>query len=97
MLIGTDRTVVSGHSAGGHLALIMRTGDFSLNFELPADAVAGATFVGAKLDMEPILLVPGCEVLLVTAETLRELSSSCNPPAPGVPLSVAVGGRETRE
>ena len=68
---------MSGHSAGDHLALIIRTGDFSLNFELPADAVTGTTIVGAMLDMEPILLVPGCEVLFVTAETLRELSRSC--------------------
>ncbi len=92
-----DRIYISGHSAGGHLAMMMCTGDFTRECGLPDDVVKGATIVSAMLDLEPILLVPGAEELFVTEETVRELSPRYNPPAPHIPLVVAVGGRETDE
>ena len=92
-----EEIFVSGHSAGGHLAMMMCTGDFNRDLGLPEDVVKGATIVSAMLDLEPIMLVPGCEDLFVTAETVRELSPRYNPPAPHIPLVVAVGGLETSE
>ena len=92
-----DAIYLSGHSAGGHLAMMMCTGDFNRAFGLPADVIKGATIVSAMLDLEPILLVPGCEDLAVTKETFRELSPKFVPPDPGIPLILAVGGRETSE
>ena len=54
-----ERIYISGHSAGGHLASMMCTGDFNRDFGLPDDAVKGATIVSAMLDLEPVMLVPG--------------------------------------
>ena len=92
-----ERIYLSGHSAGGHLAMMMCTGDFHRDFALPDDVVKGATIVSAMLDLEPIMRVPGAEELFVTEETLRELSPRYHPPAPHLPLIIAVGGRETDE
>ena len=92
-----DKIFLSGHSAGGHLAMMMCTGDFNQEFDIPDDVVKGATIVSAMLDLEPILLVPGCEDLHVSEETFREVSPKYVPPAPTIPLVLAVGGRETSE
>ncbi|MFT5171845.1 MAG: arylformamidase [Gammaproteobacteria bacterium] len=69
-----EEIYISGHSAGGHLAMML-----------------------CRDDLEPILLVPGAEELLVTADTVRAVSPRYSPPAPHVPLVVAVGARETSE
>ncbi|MDE0306909.1 MAG: alpha/beta hydrolase [Albidovulum sp.] len=92
-----DKIFLSGHSAGGHLALMMSTGDFNSEIGLPDNVVKGATIVSAMLDLEPILLVPGCEDLLITEDTFRDVSPKYRPPDPAIPLVVAVGGRETSE
>ena len=42
-------------------------------------------------------MVPGAEELLVEQNDVRSVSANHMPPAPHVPLVVAVGGRETRE
>jgi arylformamidase len=92
-----DRIFISGHSAGGHLAAMMCTGDFHDQIGVPADVIKGATIVSAMLDLEPILEVPGCEDLLITHDTVREVSPIHNPPDPRVPIIIAVGAYETSE
>ncbi len=92
-----EKIFISGHSAGGHLASMMCTGDFNRDFGLPNDAVKGATIVSAMLDLEPVMLVPGAEELLLPDDEVRALSPRYNPPAPHIPLVVAVGGMETSE
>jgi arylformamidase len=92
-----DKIYLSGHSAGGHLALMMCTADYLGDLGLPDNIVKGATIVSAMLDLEPILEVPGCEDLLVTRETYRDVSPMYCPPAPRVPMVVAVGALETSE
>ena len=92
-----DRIYISGHSAGGHLASLMCTGDYNRDFGLPDDAVKGATIVSAMLDLEPIMLVPGAEELSVTEDMVKALSPRHHPPAPHIPLVVAVGALETDE
>ena len=42
-------------------------------------------------------MVPGAEELLVEPDKERAVSATYMPPAPHIPLVVAVGGRETRE
>ncbi len=92
-----EQIYLSGHSAGGHLAAMMCTGDFNGEFGLPDDAVKGATIVSAMLDLEPVMLVPGSEELGIEGDEIRALSPRYRPPAPHVPLVVAVGGLETSE
>ena len=79
-----EKIYISGHSAGGHLASMMCTGDFNRDFGLPDDAVKGAAIVSAMLDLEPVMLVPGAEELLVPGDAVRALSPRYNPPAPPI-------------
>ncbi len=79
-----DKIYISGHSAGGHLASMMCTGDFNRDFGLPDDPVKGATIVSAMLDLEPVMLVPGAEELLVPDDAVRALSPRYNPPTPPI-------------
>lgn len=92
-----DRIYISGHSAGGHLASMICRDDYLDDLGLPRDVVKGGTIVSGILDLEPILMVPGAEELLVEPDRVREVSASHLLPAPRIPLVVAVGGRETRE
>ncbi len=92
-----DKIYVSGHSAGGHLASMICRDDYLDDLGLPHDVVKGGTIVSGILDLEPILMVPGAEELLVEPNDVRSVSANHMPPAPHVPLVVAVGGRETRE
>lgn len=92
-----DKIFISGHSAGGHLTMMLSTDDFQEQLGLPIDVVKGATVVSAMLDLEPILLVPGSEDLKVSADNVRALSPRYTPPRPDLPIVLAVGGRETRE
>jgi arylformamidase len=49
------------------------------------------------MDLEPVLMVPGAEELLVSVDTVRAVSPRYSPPAASIPLVLAVGGRETSE
>ena len=92
-----DQIYISGHSAGGHLASMLCRDDYLEDLGLPHDVVKGGTIVSGILDLEPILMVPGAEELLVKTDQVRSVSANHMPPAPQIPLVVAVGGRETRE
>jgi arylformamidase len=92
-----DKIYISGHSAGGHLALMLCRADFLDDLGLPEDVVKGATIVSAMLDLEPILEVPGCEDLLIPRDAFRDVSPVYCPPAPRIPIIIAVGALETSE
>ena len=92
-----EKIYVSGHSAGGHLAMMMCVEDCGLEVGYPNDAIKGATIVSAMLDLEPVLMVPGSEELSVALDEVRSVSPKYVPPAPHIPLIIAVGGRETDE
>jgi arylformamidase len=92
-----EKIYVSGHSAGGHLAMMLCRDDYLEDLGLPGDVVKGGTSVSPIANLEPILMVPGAEELQVTPENVRDLSPLYSPPAPRVPMIVAVGGYETRE
>lgn len=92
-----ERIFVSGHSAGGHLASMMCIDGCLDQFGLSRETIKGATIVSAMLDLEPVLMVPGAEDLGVASHSFQELSPKYVPPAPHIPLVLAVGGRETSE
>ncbi len=92
-----DRLHVSGHSAGAHLTAMAVAEGAMEAVGLPGDAVKGATVVSALFDLWPMLEIPGGEDLRLTPETVPPMSPLFTPPAPGVPLVLAVGGRETEE
>ena len=92
-----DKIYISGHSAGGHLASMLCRDDYFEDLGLPHDVIKGGTIVSGILDLEPILMVPGAEELRVEPDEVRAVSATYMPPAPHIPLVVAVGGSETRE
>ena len=91
-----ERLFISGHSAGGHLCAMLAATDCAA-LGLAPDAVKGAAIVSGLFDLTPMLRVPGGEDLLITAETVPDVSPLWHLPPARVPLVIAVGGLETRE
>ena len=93
-----SRIVVSGHSAGGHLAAMLLACDWkSVAPDLPADLVKAALSISGVFDLEPLrhaaFLAPD---LKLTAASARRLSPALMP-APRGPLVALVGGDESPE
>ncbi len=93
-----SRIVVSGHSAGGHLAAMLLTCDWkSVAPDLPADLVKAALSVSGVFDLEPLRHAPFLAPdLKLTAGSARRLSPALIP-APRGPLVALVGGDESPE
>src|SRR6185436_335151 len=92
-----NRIFVSGHSAGGHLAAMLMSTDWSAFAGLPADVVKAGCGISGLYDLEPIRLSYLNEVLKLTPESARHLSPVHCPPARSGPLLLAVGGLEGPE
>jgi arylformamidase len=91
------RIVVSGHSAGGHLAAMLMVTDWSAH-GLPAGALAGACAISGVYDLEPISKSYQQEVLRLDAGTVGDCSPQrLTPAAPPAPLLLAVGAEEPEE
>lgn len=88
--------VVSGHSAGGHLAAMLVTTPAEA-FGLAQHPLAGAVSVSGVHDLRPLTLASfNSDLKLDDAEAAR-LSPVLNRPAARVPLVIAVGADETSE
>ncbi len=93
-----SRIVVSGHSAGGHLAAMLLAFDWkSLAPDLPADVVKAALSISGVFDLEPLRHAPFlASDLKLTLASARRLSPAWMP-APRGPLVSLVGGDESPE
>ena len=93
-----ERIYVCGHSAGGHLGLMLLATDWSAHGEgLPADLVKGVCSIGGIFDMEPIRLSYLNRTLRMDEAQARRnapLSQSYRYPAP---LSLVVAKDESDE
>ena len=90
-----ERVVVSGHSAGGHLAAMALATDWPAEAGLPANLIKGLCPISGVFDLQP---VRGCylnEVLALTPEQVRRHSPLNLPPRTGCPVTVIVGAKET--
>ncbi|MFH1982894.1 MAG: alpha/beta hydrolase [Pseudomonadota bacterium] len=87
-----DNIVVSGHSAGGHIAAMLMAADW---VPLPADVIKGAVSVSGLFDLEPIRLCYLNAVLGMDAETARQNSPVHRNPRVVCPLVLAVGEKES--
>ena len=94
--MGTERVVVSGHSAGGHLtgALFCTPRD-ELGFD--ADRIAGGVPISGIFDFEPLPLFSGNAELRLDKDSAKRLDLYDKTPVIPAPLVVAVGGRESDE
>ena len=87
-----DSIVVSGHSAGGHIAAMLMATDWA---PLPADIIKGAVSVSGLFDLEPIRLSYLNAALGMDAETARRNSPVHLAPRVACPLVLAVGESES--
>lgn len=93
-----SRIVVSGHSAGGHLAAMLLACDWrAVAPDLPADLVGAALSISGVFDLEPLRHAPFLAPdLKLTAALARRLSPACMS-APRGWLVALVGADESEE
>lgn len=93
------RIVVSGHSAGGHLACMTLATDWTAFApDLPPDLIAAGIALSPLADLAPLAAVPILHNDLdFTAERIATLSPIHLAPAATAPLIGAVGGDESAE
>jgi arylformamidase len=91
--------VCSGHSAGGHLAAMMLTTDWTqIAPDLPVRLLAGAVAVSGLFDLAPVAQAPFVrDDLRLDDALVRQLSPALLPLHNDVPLLLAVGALETAE
>jgi arylformamidase len=92
------RLVVSGHSAGGHLAACMLATDWrAVDASLPADLVTAAFAISGLFDLRPLVTTSVNTALKLDGASARAASPLFwKPPSHGT-LDAVVGGEESAE
>jgi len=89
---------VAGHSAGGHLAAVLATTDWSeFSPRAPARPLGGIAPVSGLFDLEPLVHTPINDALGLDRESARALSPLHARPLPGCRLDTFVGSEESEE
>lgn len=91
-----ERLVVGGHSAGGHLATMAASTDWS-SLGLPATLVAGCCSISGVYQLEPVRQSYHQPVLQLEPAEAMELSPQHLRPALPLPTILAVGAAEPEE
>jgi arylformamidase len=92
------RVLVSGHSAGGHLAAAMVATDWGRLYpKAPADLVPAGYAISGIFDLAPLVGLPMNQDLKLDATEARRLSPLFWPVPPGRALDAVVGDLETKE
>lgn len=92
----TSRIVVSGHSAGGHLAAMLMATPAEA-FGATRHPVAGAVSVSGVHDLRPLVLASMNADLRLDDDAAARLSPVLLAPRCEAPLSIVVGADETSE
>ncbi len=90
------RLVLTGHSAGGHLAACMAATDWQLYGARP-DLVQACLSVSGLFDLRPLMATPMNENLRLTAADAAAASPLLWPMANRLPVDSWVGGEESFE
>jgi len=93
------RTVVAGHSAGGHLAAMLLACDGRrVGIDLPPRLVRRAVSISGLYDLAPIARAPSLQAdLRLTPEVVARTSPAYFPAPDGAQLYSLVGGLESEE
>ena len=94
--LATERLIVSGHSAGGHLAAMLVATDWRAR-GLPPDPIAGAVAISGIFDLEPLVEVSFNVDLKLDAGRAYLVSPIHLQPRSPVPVLLAAGAEETSE
>jgi len=93
-----DNITISGHSAGGHITVMMLATDWpEFDSALPPAPVRAACGISGVYDLEPVRLSFQNDDLGFTPEVVREFSTVSLEPRVRVPLLLPVGGDEGPE
>ncbi len=93
-----QRLVISGHSAGGHLAACMLATDWcALDAALPRDLVVAAYAISGLFDLVPLLETSINKALRLDAASAKAVSPLFWTPRKGASLDAVVGERESAE
>jgi arylformamidase len=96
--IDPQRIFAGGHSAGGHLTLMLLTADWpAFAPGLPPQVIRGGAALSGIYDLEPMRLCYLNDTLHLDGEQARALSPLFHLPRSGPPLLAAVGGAESEE
>jgi arylformamidase len=94
--VGTERVVVSGHSAGGHLTgALFAAPRGTLAFDTAR--IAGGVPISGLFDFEPLALFSGNADFRLAPDAVKRLNLYDKDPTIAAPLVVAVGGDESGE
>jgi arylformamidase len=92
-----NRIYVSGHSSGGHLAVVVLVTDWQRQFDLPADTVKGGLCCSGMFDLKPVRLSKRSAYVKFTDEMEHALSPQRHLEHLNCPVIVAYGTLETPE
>ena len=94
--LATERLVVAGHSAGGHLTAMLVATDWTA-YGLPTETITGGVALSGVFDLEPLVQVSFNADLKLDAASARALSPIHLRPYAPAPLLLAAGANETSE
>ena len=93
-----SRITVAGHSAGGHLAALLATCEWTAwDARLPADLLRSALSISGLHDLDPIMRTPFLQPSLQLTPRDVERASPARLPAPASTVLYAVAGGDESE
>ena len=92
-----ERTFITGHSSGAHLAGVTLVTDWVNDYGLPPDLIKGGLLVSGMYDLKPVRLSKRSEYVKFTDEIEEKLSSQRHLDKLNAPVIIAYGTQETPE